>query len=132
MGYSFADLRRITNWMTGQSLEIYSAEAPTPITKLMPTGWDATLLGPGRRDLARLESPERDDRASAMLRPGAILITYPSGARPREVFAFEGGPEEMAQRAVAGLARVIVVFALGACVLFILIYLAQVSLQRRA
>ncbi len=132
MGYQFADLRRDTGWMKGRSLEIYSTGAPTPITRLMPSGWDATLLGPSRRDLTRFESPDSDERDSAVLRPGAILITYPSGGRPREIFAFEGGPEEMAQRAVAGVARVIVIFALGACVLFILIYLTQISLQWRA
>ena len=90
------------------------------------------MLGPGRRDLQRFESDGSDGREEAMLSAGALLVIYPAGQRPREIFAFEGGPEEVAQRAVAGIARGIVIFAVAACALFILVYIAQISVLRRA
>jgi len=132
MDYEFADLRRSTNWVLGQSLEIHTTGEPGPVLDFTPRGWDATVLGPGRRDLKHFERAGRDDRNEALLQPGAILITYPTGSRPHEVFALEGQPEELAQRAVTAIARIAVIFAIGACLLFLLIYLAQVSLQRRS
>ena len=132
MGFKFADLRRNMEWMKGQSIEVRSTDQETPITKLIPNGWDATVLGPGRRDLRRFESDGSDGREDAMLSPGALLIAYSVGQRPREIFAFESGPEELSQKMVAGLARVIVIFAVAACALFILVYIAQIFVLRRA
>jgi len=132
MGFEFADLRRTTEWMKGQSLAFHSSGEQVPIAQFLENGWDATLLGPGRRDLKRFETEGADGREDAVLVPGALLITYPAGQRPREVFAFEGGPEEVAQRAVAGISRGVIIFAVAACVIFILIYIAQISALRRA
>ncbi len=131
MGFEFADLRHTTQWMKGKSLEIHSCDEPTALTKLIPAGWDATVLGPERRDLKRYEDNGWDEREAAELRPGALLIAYPKGGRPHEVFALEGGPEELAQRAVIAIARAVVVFAVVACVLFITIYVVHISLLRR-
>lgn len=130
-GYQFADLRREANQVTGSALHIHTTADPTRIAGLIPTGWDGAILGPGRRELARYEDRGADQRERARLRPGAILITYPAGGRPREVFAFEGGSDELARRAVSRIARAALIFAVGACLVFIAIYLAQVALQRR-
>jgi hypothetical protein len=132
MGFEFTDLRRRAEWMKGQSLEVLSVDRETPLAKLIPNGWDAMRLGPGRRDLTRFESDDADGREEATLSPGALLIAYPVGRRPREIFAFEGGPEEIAQKAVAGIARAIIIFAVAACLLFILVYIAQITVLRRA
>jgi hypothetical protein len=131
MSFEFADLRRSKECMKGQSIEIHCSDETVEIAKLIPDSWDATVLGPGRRDLKRFESAGVDGREQAQLPPGALLIAYARGARPREIFAFEGGPEELAQRAVAGIARTVVTLAVAACVLFILIYVVQISLLRR-
>jgi hypothetical protein len=132
MSFEFADLRRERNWMKGSGIEIHSQDRPERVAELLPARWDATILGPGWHDLARYESPANDGRAQAMLRPGAILVTYPSGSRPKEVFAFEGESQELAQRAVSGIARGAVIFAVLICLVLIVIYLLQVSLQRRS
>jgi hypothetical protein len=131
LGFEFADLRRTSNWMKGRALEIRSEESAKPVADLLPAGWDATVLGPGKGDLRRFEEAATDDRENGLVRPGAILVAYPPGGRPREVFAFEGGPDELARRLVSGVARVAVIFAVAVCVVFVLIYLSQVSLQRR-
>lgn len=132
MGFGFADLRRTAQWMKGKSLEIHSCGEPTALTKLIPAGWDATVLGPEKRDLKRYEDDGSDEREITELRPGALLIAYPKGDRPHEIFALEGGPEELAQRAVTAIARAVVAFAAVACIVFIIIYVIQISLLRRA
>ena len=132
MDYRFADLRRAANWVKVRSLDVFSADRPVGIATLIPAGWDATLMGPGRRDLKRFEDQAGDHRESAELQPGALLIAYPRGGRPNEILAFEGGAEETAQRTVSAIARVVMILAVGACLVFLAIYVLQTTLRRWA
>jgi hypothetical protein len=131
MDYRFADLRRMANHLKTDSLQVASAAAPAPLTDLTPEGWNATLVGPGPQEMKRFERPPRDGRREALLRPGAILIAYPPGVRAARSFALGGSPHESAQRLVATIARLAVFFAVCASVVLVIIYLVQVSLQRR-
>ena len=155
MDYRLADLRRATNWVRLENLGIYTEETPRRLSELLPTQggsggrppeagkprrrWDGFMLDPasgqGRRGAAGVqvtsfESPGRDGREKAMLKPGALLVTYPADMRPRSVFAFEGGPEAASHRlvsAVAAAAMVVGVFLAGA---FALVYLMQIFWRR--
>jgi hypothetical protein len=155
MDYRLADLRRATNWVRLENLGIYTEETPRRLSELLPTQggsggrppeagkprrrWDGFMLDPasgqGRRggagvQVTSFESPGRDGREKAMLKPGALLVTYPADMRPRSVFAFEGGPEAASHRlvsAVAAAAMVVGVFLAGA---FALVYLMQIFWRR--
>jgi hypothetical protein len=137
-GYGFADLRHMENWTKGRFLHVYSVAAPRPVRELVPDTWGATLTGaasgegrlPG--EARRFESPGKDGRENAQVRPGALLLAYPIGLRPRPILALEGGPEAATSRLVYSIAHVVVFFGVAACGLLMLIYLAQVMLQRRA
>ena len=132
MGCQFADLRRMDNWTKAEEIEIRSSATPRSIEEVLPEGWDGTLMGPGRGELERFERADRDHRDHSFMRPGAILIAYPQGRRPEQVFALEGGPQDAAHRAVGGIAYFAVIFAVFMCLVLIVIYVVQVTLQRWA
>jgi len=132
MECEFGDLRRMDNWTKAENIEIHSSSAPRSVEEAIPEGWDATLMGPGRHELERFERAGRDRRDRSFIRPGAILIAYPHGLRPEQVFALEGGPQDAAHRAVGRIAYLAVIFSVIMCLVLIVIYLVQVSLQRWA
>jgi len=132
VGYEFADLRRMQNWTRGSSLHIYSTGAPRPVAEMIPEGWGGMLIGPQPGKSSRFERPGRDGRDKAKAVSGSILLAYPMGLRPRPIFAFEGGPHAAANRFVHGMAYVVLVLGIAACGLLLIIYLAQIVLQRRA
>ena len=132
MGCEFADVRRMDNWAQAEDIEIHSSATPRSVEEVIPEGWDGTLMGPGRRELERFERAGRDRRDRSFLRPGAILIAYPHGLRPEQVFALEGGPQDAAHRAVGRITYLAVIFAVIMCLVLIVIYVVQVSLQRWA
>jgi len=154
MDYRLADLRQTSNWARLENLGIYTEQAPRRLSELLATQgggraqpevgklgsrWDAFMLDSaserGRRggagvQVTSFEKPGRDGREKAVLQPGALLVTYPAGMRPRLIFAFEGGPEAASHRlvsAVAAAAMVVGVFLAGALAL---IYLMQIFLRR--
>lgn len=132
VGYEFADLRRMQNWTRGSSLHIYSGSAPRPVAEMIPEGWGGMLIGPRPGESGRFERPGRDGRDEAKAASGSILLAYPMGLRPRLIFAFEGGPHAAANRFVHGMAYVVLVLGITACGVLLIIYLAQIVLQRRA
>jgi hypothetical protein len=97
--------------------------------ELLPQGWGATVLGPEPGASLHLDRADKERLAETIVRPGAIVVGYP-GARPAVVFSFEGDAEQVTQRAVHGLARVIVLLAVAAAALLLGIYLVQLG-QRR-
>ena len=132
MGCQFADLRQASGWTKVDSLEIHSDDAGRPVGDLVRPGWEATIIGPAPGEEQVLEGPTSSEWNSLALPPGAILLSYPAGRRPQGIFALTGGPREAAHRMVAGIARVVVVFAVAAALLFVVLYLVQTLIQRRA
>jgi hypothetical protein len=132
LGYGFADLRQMANWTKGDSLQVFSVSAPELVADLVPAGWHATLLGPRPGALRRFERLGRDHRKDVLVHPGAIVLAYPAGRRPRPMFVLEGGAHQVMDRFVYSMAHVALVFAIAASVVLLAIYLLQVALQRRA
>lgn len=131
MGYEFADLRHMQNWTRGGSLHIYSVATRSTVRELIPEGWDATVTGSEPGEVVRFERVDRDGREEAEVHPGALLIAYAPGQRPRPMFAFEGRPQAAAHRVVYDIAHLVVFVGLAACGVLTLIYLVQVIAQRR-
>ncbi len=131
MEYRPVDIRRMTNWVKVENLGIYTQVAPRPLADLLPKGWDAFMLVPGQRGAQSFEKPGRDGRETAVLKPGAVLVTFPAGMRPKQVFAFEGGPEAASHRLVLWVARAALIIGLILVGVFGLAYVAQL-LTRRA
>jgi len=132
MGCRFADLRQISSWTKVDSLQIHCDDAGPHLGDLIRPGWEATIIGPAPGDEKILEGPTSSDRDRLTLPPGAILLSYPAGRRPRGIFALTGGPQEAAHRMVAAIARVVLIFGVTVACLFVVVYLVQTVIQRRA
>ncbi len=131
MGYEFANLRHMPNWTKHDSLKIQTVSSQQLLTDVLPDAWDATLIGPEPGARERFEGPDVERREETIVQPGAILVAYPRGARPKIVFSFEGDPQQVTQRAAYRIAHCVVLFAVGASVILLLIYVVQVA-QRRS
>jgi len=131
MDYHFADLSSMSNWTRGKAVHIYSVGSATAAGEMIPRGWDGTLLGPGAGARRRFEGAGRDGREGASVEPGAVLVAYPRGERPRTIFALDSDPEELTSKLVYGIARVLVAFAAAAGIVLLSVYLLQVALARR-
>ncbi len=131
MEYRPVDIRRMTNWVKMENLGIYTQVAPRPLTDFLPKGWNGFMLVPGKRGSESFDRPGKDGREAVELKPGAVLVAYPAGMRPKQVFAFEGGPEAASHRLVLWVARVALVIGLILVGAFGLAYVAQL-LARRA
>ncbi len=131
MGYEFADLRRMPNWTKHDALSIQTVSSQQLLTDLLPEAWDATLIGPGPGAREHFEGPDAERREETVVQPGAILVAYPRGARPKIIFSFEGDPQQVTQRVAYRVAHYVVLFAVGASVILLLIYFLQVA-QRRS
>jgi hypothetical protein len=132
LGYDFTDLRSMRNWTQAESLHVRTVAVPRVAGELIPEGWGGTLVDPEGRKESRFERPGKDVREEVQVRPGALLLAYPIGLRPRPIFALEGGPQGVTNRVVYGIAQIIVFVGLAACAVLMVIYLGQVILQRRA
>ncbi len=131
LGYEFANLRAMRNWTEGESLHIHSVDAPCLAGELIPERWAAMLIAPEHGGTHSFERPGSDDRDRAEVVPGALLITYPPGQRPRPILTLEGGMQSATNRLIYRIAHVVVLVGIAACGLLILIYATQVILQRR-
>lgn len=127
LSYEPTDLRYLSNWTKTDHLQVHSVEAPHHLDELAPESWDVLLIGPRSGQVEEVAAAEREE---SLVRPGAIVVAFPSGKRPQVVFSFEGDPQQVTQRGVNAIARAIVFFALSAIAILALIYLAQI-LQRR-
>lgn len=127
--FRFHDLRFADNSTRVESLLVRTVSAQHKLGELLPQGWGATVLGPEPGASLHLDRADKERLAETIVRPGAIVVGYP-GARPAVVFSFEGDAEQVTQRAVHGLARVIVLLAVAAAALLLGIYLVQLG-QRR-
>ncbi len=132
MGYGFADLRSMRNWTEGESLHVHTVAAPRAAGELIPEGWGGTLIDAEGGKERRFEGPDGDGREEAEVRPGALLVAYPMGLRPRPIFALRGGLQGATNRLVYGIAQIVVFLGVAACGVLLVIYLTQVVLQRRA
>jgi len=132
MEYRFADLSAMWNWTRGETVHVYSVGAATAAGELIPEEWDGTVLEPAAGARRRFERPGRDGREEAAVEPGAVLVAYPRGKRPRTVFALDSDPDELTSKLVYAIARVVIVFALAAGIVLLSVYLLQVTLARRA
>jgi len=130
MDYQFADLRHSSTWVRTDKLGIYTESAPRQVAEVLPPGWNGFLLRPGRTGVEAFDKPGRDARGKTVLEPGAVLVTYPPGGRPRQVFAFEGGPEAASHRLVSLIAVVALAVGLFLAGAFALLYLAQIFMRR--
>jgi hypothetical protein len=131
MDYEFVDLRRVTNRVKVGNLEVVSAATARTISDVLGQERHGLLLGPEAGMLERFQRPGRDQRSQVMLEPGAVLVAHPAGTRLGRPFGWEGGGHRLAEEAVAAIARIAVVFAVCAAGLLAIIYLVQISLQRR-
>ena len=130
MEFIFADLRRASRWVKTPELQVHTRRRRTPLADVVPSGWDATLLGP-KGQVSRFEPPGRDGRNSLALHPGMLLIAYPHGKRPHEILAFDSQKSALAQRVVQAVARAALIFAAVACAVFAVLYLVHVVLRWR-
>jgi hypothetical protein len=131
-GYEFSDLRSTACSVRGESLHILSVGKPTPLAELVAPDWHATLIGPEAGKRRRFERPGQDRRGETLVTPGAVLIAYPSGGRPRPIFSMEGDLQEVSNRAIQTMTRAIVMFAAAASLALLFIYIIQAALHRRA
>ncbi len=132
MGYEFVDLRDMTNTIQGDSLQVRTFDSEQVLADVLPDGWDATVLGPEPGTTASFGQSDAGKKEEIFLSPGAILLAYPRGSEPETVFAFEGDPQQITQRAVQQIARVAVLFAMGASALLLLIYSFHIAQRRGA
>lgn len=132
MEYEFADLRHMTNWTRGDSLHVRTFDSQQLLAKVLPTGWDATVLGPEPGMSRSFEHSDLGENEETLVRPGSILLAYPAEARPHVVFSFEGDPQQITHRAVQRISHVVVLFAIGASVLLLLVYAFHVVQRRSA
>ena len=130
MDYEFVDLRGSRNYTKAPRLQVHTVGESQSVAELLPKGWDGTLLRPGEVLPERFEERGRDGREKAQLKPGEILIAYPAGKRPRQVFAFERGAAVATQGVVMRIARWATVVGLLLVGLFTLVYVLQLALRR--
>ena len=128
--FTFHNLRFADNFSRGESLLIRTVSNQSKLAELLPKGWSATVLGPEPGASLDLGRPDKKRLTETIVRPGAILVGYPAGKRPKVVFSFEGDAEQVTQRAVQRLAQAIVMLALAAAGVLFCIYLLQL-VQRR-
>ena len=121
--YEPVDLRYSTNWTKADTLQVYSVEAQHHLSELVAEGWEALLVGPKTGRTRQVTAAGHEE---ALVRPGAIVVAYPVGKRPEIIFTFEGDPQQVAQRAVYGIARAVAFLALFAIAILTLIYFAQI------
>ena len=128
--FSFHNLRFADNSTRGESLLVRTVSGQYKLGELLPRGWGATVLGREPGGILDLGRPDKKRLSETIVRPGAILVGYPAGRRPKVVFSFEGDAEQVTQRAVQRLAQVIVMLAVAAVAVLFGIYLLQL-VQRR-
>lgn len=132
LGYEFADLRAMTNWTQSASLHVHTVAEAHAVGELIPEGWGGTLIaGEGGKE-SRFERPGRNRRGEVKMRPGALLLAYPAGQRPRPIFALEGGLEGVTHRFLYGIAQIVILAGVAACGVLVIIYVSQVIWRRRA
>ena len=131
-GWEFANLRKMNNWVKSTPLQTYTRAQDTRLGEVIPAGWNATLFLPnGKRDRQFERAAKEGYGQDAKLPAGAIAVAYPPGVDLDEVF-LPGGPGRHLTHAMAqGTMRAVTLFAIGACLLFLALYLVQVTLQRR-
>lgn len=131
-GWEFADLRKMDNWVKSTPLQIFTRAQEARLGEVIPVGWNATLFLPGEgRDRRYEHAAARGQAQGATVPPGAVVVTYPPGVE-LDVMFLPGGrgrqlTHALAQRVMLAVTR----FAIGACVVFLALYLLQVTLQRR-
>ncbi len=129
-GWAFADLRKMDNWVRSTPLEIHTRAEAVPVNEVIPTGWNAALFPPAGAAPRRYEHTRA--RASEETLPaGAVLVTYPPGVDLDSAFVAGGRTRRFAHYLLLKATRGVTLFAVGACLLFLLIYLGQIALQRR-
>jgi hypothetical protein len=132
MGYELVDLRTMTNTIQGDSLHVRTFGSERVLADVLPDGWDATVLGPEPGAMASFDHSDARQKEEAFVSPGAMLLAYPRGLKPKTVFALEGDPQQITERAVQRIARVVVLFAIGASAVLLLIYSLHVAQRRGA
>ncbi|MFB3879941.1 MAG: DUF2334 domain-containing protein [Armatimonadota bacterium] len=128
LDFAFRDLRFEDNRTSGDSLHVTTVASQRKLEEVAPRGWSALVLGPEsdrRLEVERIGARSGD----TIVRPGAIVVSH-RGPRPKVVISFEGDAQQVTERGVHGLARLIVIAAIAAVALLFLIYLAQLA-QRR-
>ena len=130
-GWEFADLRKRDNWVKSTPLQIYTRAEAAPVGDVIPVGWNATLFPSDGADPRRYEHTAGAQARAATLPAGAVLVAYPPGVDLDSAFVVGGRARRLAHRLVLNVARGVTLFAVGACSLFLLIYLGQIALQRR-
>lgn len=132
MGYEFVDLRDMTNTIQGDSLHVRTFDSEQVLADVLPDGWDATVLGPEPGMMESFGQSDAREKEETFVSPGSVLLAYPHGSKPKTVFAFEGDPQQITERAVQRIARVVVLFAIGASAVLLLIYSFHVAQRRGA
>jgi len=130
MDYGFSDLRYARNLTADDTLHVETVEMKRLLADLVPEGWETEMIGPeaGAREVIHADDEARKEKT--LVRPGAIVVSYPPDAAPKVVLSFEGDAREVTQRAVYRLAHLIVILGISAAALLLVLYVAQ-SLQRR-
>jgi hypothetical protein len=130
MEFGFADLRHTPNWIKQRSVQLNTVGADELLTNLLPEAWDVTLLGPTPGEKQELDRSDQAGIESTIVLPGTIVISHAPGELPRVVVSLEGDPQQVTNRLVHGLSRVIVILALVAAAVLFLLYVFQ-ALQSR-
>ena len=86
MDYEFTDLRHAANWTKGDSLYIQTVDSQHFLTDLLPKGWDATLTTTGGDTHFHGDGSDTSRKEETVVHPGAIVVSYPPGQRPRIIF----------------------------------------------
>jgi len=131
-GWQFADLRRLDNWVKSTPLQIYTRARSVALRQVVPVGWNATLFLPdGSRDRRFEHAAKEGLSANETVQPRAILVAYPPGVDIDATFIVGGPMRRFTHGLVVDITRTVTLFAIGACVLFLLLYMAQIAFQRR-
>jgi hypothetical protein len=130
--YGFYDLRFAGNSTMGDSIVVRTVSDQRRLGDILPKGWDAMVLGPDAGARSELDHPGTEQLTKTVVHPGAILVAYPSGSRPKVVLSVEGDAQQVTQRGVQQLAQLVVMFAVAAAAVLFLIYVLQLVQRRGA
>jgi hypothetical protein len=128
--FGFRDLRFDANTTSGESLQVSTVARQHKLAELVAREWSATILGPEPGAKLTVERASRRF-SDAVVHPGAIVVSY-RNREPKVILSFEGDAQQVTERGVHGIARLIVIVAMAAGGVLFLIYLAQLVQRRGA
>ena len=128
--FGFRDLRFDANTTSGESLQVSTVASQHKLAELVAREWSATILGPEPGAKLTVERASRRF-SDAVVHPGAIVVSY-RNREPKVILSFEGDAQQVTERGVHGIARLIVIIAMAAGGVLFLIYLAQLVQRRGA